>query len=178
MSLSSWFNDYIFKQTAFKFRKWGIYASITALLVTWTLFGVWHGAGWTFMVLGFIQAVAIIYEFFTKKWRLRLFSKAPVFIKVWIGRILTYFFYCISLVFFFSPDISSVSIIFSKLAEVKGPLILNKISSAPFMLLIYIPVIFLLELIENDFGDVYVKLKQIWWRDGKNICFSGGQYIV
>lgn len=167
MSLSSWFNDYIFKQTAFKFRKWGIYASITALLVTWTLFGVWHGAGWTFMVLGFIQAVAIIYEFFTKKWRLRLFSKAPVFIKVWIGRILTYFFYCISLVFFFSPDISSVSIIFSKLAEVKGPLILNKISSAPFMLLIYIPVIFLLELIENDFGDVYVKLKQIWWRDGK-----------
>ena len=104
ISLSSWFNDYVFKQTSFKLRKWGIYASIFSLFLTWTLFGIWHGAGWNFMVLGLVQGLAMIYEFFTKKWRQLLFSKLPVRVRIWIGRGLTYCFYACSLVFFFSPN--------------------------------------------------------------------------
>ena len=75
MSLSLWFNDYVFKQTSFRFRKWGKYAAVFAVFITFTLFGIWHGAGWTFMILGFLQAVAINYEFFTKKWRVAVFSR-------------------------------------------------------------------------------------------------------
>ena len=73
MSLSLWFNDYIFKQTSFRYRKWGIFASVFAVFITWMLFGIWHGAGWIFMLLGFLQAVAIYYEVFTRKIRFKFF---------------------------------------------------------------------------------------------------------
>jgi D-alanyl-lipoteichoic acid acyltransferase DltB (MBOAT superfamily) len=45
MSLSFWFNDYIFKQLSFKYRKWGNLSPAFAVFVTFTLFGIWHGAG-------------------------------------------------------------------------------------------------------------------------------------
>ena len=82
MSLSSWFNDYIFRPTSFKYRRWGIKASLYAMLITWTLFGIWHGAGWNFMFLGFLQAIAIL-RVFTKKIRLKIFEGVPIIITRW-----------------------------------------------------------------------------------------------
>jgi D-alanyl-lipoteichoic acid acyltransferase DltB (MBOAT superfamily) len=165
ISLSSWFNDYVFKQTSFKYRRWGIAASTYAVFLTWILFGIWHGAGWNFMMIGFLQAVAINYEFFTKKIRTRLFSKIPGFITIWFGRILTYLFYCVSLVFFFSPDISSAVNFFSKLSHFSGPLPLEDMSLKPFEVIVYIPVFLLLELIQNDYNETYIKLENSWLAD-------------
>ena len=165
ISLSSWFNDYVFRQTSFKFRRWGVYASVFALLVTWTLFGIWHGAGWNFMMLGFIQALAIIYEFFTKKWRLSIFSRVPNYLRIWFGRICTYLFYSGSLVFFYSTDISSAFKYFSKLTEIGGPLMLGPVSRAPYSVFIYIPVLLFLELLNNDFEKTYNKLESFWFHE-------------
>ncbi len=117
MSLSLWFNDYIFKQTSFKYRKLGKYAAVLSVFLTFTLFGIWHGAGWNFMLLGFLQAVAINYEFFTRKIRYDIFSKLPVKTGLNIGRIITYLFYGISLVFFFSPNLGKMIDFFSGLSE-------------------------------------------------------------
>jgi len=163
ISLSSWFNDYVFRQVSFKYRKLGVYASIIALLITWTLFGIWHGAGWNFMILGFIQALAIIYEFFTKKWRMSLFSRMPVYLKIWLGRIFTYLFFCISLVFFFSNDMDSVFSFFSKLTDTNSLVISSHLSRAPYMLFIYIPLLLFLELLDNDFQDIYCKFKTFFF---------------
>lgn len=118
MSLAFWFNDYIFKQLSFKYRRWKTGATTFALFVTWTLFGIWHGAGWNFMILGFLQAVAITYEFYTKRGRQIIFSKIPVFWGKWIGRLFTYVFYGVSLVFFFSPDIEATASFFKRLADI------------------------------------------------------------
>jgi alginate O-acetyltransferase complex protein AlgI len=162
ISLSSWFNDYVFKQTSFKRRKWGVYASVYGLLVTWILFGIWHGAGWNFMLLGLVQALAIIYEFFSKKWRVNLFSKIPNYLGICIGRIFTYLFYGLSLVFFFSPDIKTTLTYFSKLTTMDGAIQFGPLSTIPISLLISIPVFLTLELIQNDFGDRFNKLEIFW----------------
>lgn len=165
ISLSSWFNDYVFRQTSFKYRKWGIYASIFALLVTWSLFGIWHGAGWNFMVLGFVQALAIIYEFTTKKWRIKAFAKVPDSLKVWFGRICTYLFYAGSLVFFYSASLDVAFKYFTKLADIGGPLMLGPVSRAPYSVFIYVPVLLLLELLLNDYQDTYSKLETYWYQN-------------
>ena len=162
ISLASWFGDYIFRQTVFKRRKWGVYASVYAVFITWTLFGIWHGAGWHFMALGFLQALLINYEFFTRKARYRFFSRLPAFINIWTGRIFTYIFYCISLVFFFSSDLHSVFAYFARLREVKGPLYIDDISTKPFMLVIYIPVFLFLEFMQNDMNKTYLRLEKFW----------------
>ncbi len=173
MSLSSWFNDYVFRQTSFKYRRWGIYASTYAVFVTWILFGIWHGAGWNFMILGLLQALAINYEFFTKKIRLRIFSKVPDYLRIWSGRILTYLFYCVALVFFFSPDISSAFVYFSKLTEFSGPSLslIGPLSMTPFPVILYMAVFLFIELIQNDFTDTFNKLEHFWAGDKRRNRF-------
>lgn len=178
ISLSSWFNDYVFRQTSFRLRKWGVYASVIGLLVTWTLFGIWHGAGWPFMLLGLLQAIAIIYEFFTKKWRAYLFSKIPERIGLWIGRTATYLFYCTALIFFFSPDLKTVSGIFRKLGEFNFSLSLDGISTLPFMLFIYIPVFMLLELLQEDFRGTWFRIENFWLADNRNRYFRWAVYSL
>lgn len=162
ISLASWFGDYIFRQTVFKRRKWGVYASVYAVFITWTLFGIWHGAGWNFMALGFLQALLINYEFFTRKSRYKFFSRLPGSVNIWTGRIFTYIFYCISLVFFFAPDLESVFAYFGRLAEVRGMLYMDDMSTKPFMLLIYIPLFLFLEYLQNDRKKTYMKLEKFW----------------
>ena len=93
ISLSSWFNDYVFKQTSFRLRKMKSYATVIALFITWVLFGIWHGAGWNFMLLGFLQAFAIYYEYQTKRRRAAIFSRLPEITRKWTGRFFTYCFY-------------------------------------------------------------------------------------
>jgi D-alanyl-lipoteichoic acid acyltransferase DltB (MBOAT superfamily) len=167
MSLSSWFNDYIFRQISFRYRKWGVYASVYAVFITWILFGIWHGAGWNFMLIGLLQAIAIIYEFFTKKIRSNLFSNIPSVIGVWFGRLVTYLFYCLSLVFFFTPDVKSGIGFLNNLATMSGPSPFNDISVKPFQVLIYIPLALFLELLKNDYPETNRRMEGIWFADNR-----------
>lgn len=79
ISLGSWFRDYVFysferssfckkiKQRYKKMNKREIGNQITTvigLLIVWTLTGVWHGAGWTYMLWGLYYGIFIIIEFF------------------------------------------------------------------------------------------------------------------
>lgn len=164
MSLSSWFNDYIFRQLSFKYRKWGISASVFAMFITWTLFGIWHGAGWNFMFLGILQAIVLIYEFFTKAWRTKIGNSLPGFLNIWAGRIFTYLFYGISLVFFFSGNISSVSVFFSNLFESdKASLLLNPGQILALVISLGFGLIFIfLEVIQSDFRKVDASIMNFW----------------
>ncbi len=57
MSLINWLTDYIYTPLSYSFRKlkmWGIYI---ALMLTFIISGVWHGAAVTFIVWGLIQGL-------------------------------------------------------------------------------------------------------------------------
>lgn len=158
ISLSSWFNDYIFKQTLFRRRKWGEYAPVYALLVTWVLFGIWHGAGWSFMVLGFIQAIAIIYEYYTRMWRARLFKKYPTYVRTWTGRVSTYLFYSVSLVFFYSSDLNTAFTYFSGLSEWHGFTMHSNHLAVLLMSLSFITIFMTIEFLQNDYPKTIEKI--------------------
>ncbi|HQP77413.1 MAG TPA: MBOAT family O-acyltransferase [Saprospiraceae bacterium] len=164
ISLSSWFNDYVFRQLSFKYRKWGINASVFAMFVTWTLFGIWHGAGWNFMFLGVLQAIVLIYEFFTKAWRTKIGNNVPASLNIWSGRILTYLFYGISLVFFFSPDLSSVSVFFTSMFESDRTLLLLNPGQvlALVMSMVFGLIFVILEIIQNDFRKTDAAIMKFW----------------
>lgn len=167
MSLSSWFNDYIFRQVSFRRRKWGLFASSYAVFLTFVLFGIWHGAGWNFMILGFLQALAINYEYFTKKWRLQMFLRVPNILRVWLGRTLTYLFYGISLVFFFSPDLNSSVLLFSKLSHPKVSIFSILLREIPYSAYLFIVVLFFLELLYNDYRVTSDKIYKFWTSEEK-----------
>jgi len=165
ISLSSWFGDYVFRQIILKRRRWGVYASMYGVFITWTLFGIWHGAGWNFMLLGFLQALAINYEFFTRKWRYNFFKPWPVFLKSWFSRIITYMFYAVSLVFFFSPDLPVTLSFFSELGNLGGLDGFMLLRAIPLSALILIIIFLVYEFIQEDLPNIYERLMRFWWSE-------------
>jgi len=162
ISLSSWFNDYVFRQTSFRYRRWGVRASVLAMLLTWTLFGIWHGAGWNFMFLGFLQAIAILYEFFTKKLRSVTFGRMPLSLRTWSGRIVTYLFYGVSLIFFFAPDLGTALNLFPRLFH-ENRFVLEGIRPETFFLGVALVVIFMTaEIIGQDTPKLSQRINSLW----------------
>jgi len=72
ISLSSWILDYVFQPLAVEKRSWGNFGIVFALMVTFTLNGLWHGANWTYVVFGFFLGLFISVEFLLKKTRNRI----------------------------------------------------------------------------------------------------------
>ncbi|MES2702325.1 MAG: MBOAT family O-acyltransferase [Bacteroidota bacterium] len=105
ISLSTWLNDYLFTPTVTSLRNWGSGAIVIGLMLTFFVSGFWHGAGWKFIVWGLILGVAIIYEFFTRKWRKKLFKKLPKWLGDSLSVLLTFCFFAFSCVFCRAHDI-------------------------------------------------------------------------
>ncbi len=60
MSLSQWFQDYLYFPLAMHYMRVGGWASkYKAHIVAMTLIGFWHGANWTFILFGLYWGVAI-----------------------------------------------------------------------------------------------------------------------
>lgn len=106
ISLSSWCNDFIYYPFIVKFRRFENTAIISGIFLTFFIVGIWHGMNWTFVVLGILQGVAIVYENYSKKYRFKLASKLPFGLVKATSRIIVYLFISISLVFFFARNLS------------------------------------------------------------------------
>ncbi len=107
MSLSLWCNDYIFKPIMIRYRKLGSKAAIFAVFATFLIIGIWHGANWTYVILGLLQGIAITYEFYTKKIRHKILKKFPVTFSLWLSRLITFVYFSFSLIFFYSNSVDS-----------------------------------------------------------------------
>jgi len=117
ISLSSWCTDFIYNPFIVKYRKYDNLAVVSGVFLTFFVIGIWHAANWTFVVLGILQGVAIVYEFYTKKYRLKLASRYPKSLVNAFSRIIVFIFVCISMVFFFSHSISESWYILSHLFD-------------------------------------------------------------
>jgi len=163
MSLSFWFNDYVFKQLSFKYRHLGIYSATFAVFITFTLFGIWHGAGWNYMILGFLQALAINYEFYTKRTRAKLFSLLPGASRVWAGRICTYLFFGISHVLFFAPNMDTAIRFYSRLSDMSIVLYLGVSSRYVFFFALgSLVLLMVLEVLNVDLKNKFVRIESHW----------------
>jgi D-alanyl-lipoteichoic acid acyltransferase DltB (MBOAT superfamily) len=60
ISLTSWLTDYIFMPLNFKFRSFGNWGIILAIVINFILVGLWHGANWTFLVYGLYHGLLFI----------------------------------------------------------------------------------------------------------------------
>jgi D-alanyl-lipoteichoic acid acyltransferase DltB (MBOAT superfamily) len=52
MSLSSWLNDYVFMPIALALRNYGRHGVFMAVMATFLISGLWHGAAWHFVLWG------------------------------------------------------------------------------------------------------------------------------
>jgi D-alanyl-lipoteichoic acid acyltransferase DltB (MBOAT superfamily) len=60
ISLTSWLTDYVFMPLHDRFRKRGKPGVMLAIGINFLLVGLWHGANWTFVVLGLYHGILYI----------------------------------------------------------------------------------------------------------------------
>ncbi len=107
ISLMTWLRDYLYRPLvkSFRFKKhW-------SLFIVFVVSGLWHGAGWNFVIWGTMNGIFIIFEQGTKNMRKKLIQKLariipPYFFK-YAWWLIVFNFICFSLIFFRSPSLSS-----------------------------------------------------------------------
>lgn len=100
MSLSFWVRDYIYQPLSMSLRKLKQNAIYLSLIITFICMGMWHGAGWNFIIYGFIQGAVMSYEIKTAKLRSKVqgIIGRPLYGTIAILR--TYLIFAFSLIFF------------------------------------------------------------------------------
>ncbi|RLL88073.1 hypothetical protein BG32_01930 [Mesotoga sp. HF07.pep.5.2.highcov] len=87
ISFSSWLQDYLFKPLQMRMRNWKSWGSVIALLITFFISGLWHGAAWTFVIWGLLHglymAAAVLYKPLQKKIYKKLKLNGTKILKLW-----------------------------------------------------------------------------------------------
>ena len=65
ITLSSWFRDYVFIPLQFQIRRWGVLGLAGALIFTFILVGLWHGAGTKYALFGLIHGILVAFSTLT-----------------------------------------------------------------------------------------------------------------
>jgi D-alanyl-lipoteichoic acid acyltransferase DltB (MBOAT superfamily) len=60
ISLTSWLTDYVFMPLNIRFRNFGKTGSTGAIVITFVLIGLWHGANWKFVLFGFYHGLLYV----------------------------------------------------------------------------------------------------------------------
>lgn len=118
ISLSTWIRDYVFTPFGIAMRNLGKYSYVPVIMITFVLFGIWHGANWTFVLFGFLQGVALIYETFTKKRRKKVRKKTPPWLYNGISIMLTFTFWFFSCLVFRANDFADMGMILGKMFSI------------------------------------------------------------
>lgn len=84
ISFSRWIFEYVFEPLQMKFRNYGKWGIAAALLVTFILAGLWHGASWTFILFGLTHGIYLSVAFVYKPYRKKLYKLLRVEKSRWL----------------------------------------------------------------------------------------------
>jgi D-alanyl-lipoteichoic acid acyltransferase DltB (MBOAT superfamily) len=114
ISLSSWVRDYVFMPLEYKTRKLGKKGTILATMVTFLVFGVWHGATWSIVIYGMLQGIAVSWETISTKLRAKVWSVLPDWLGNIIANLIVFIFITISIVFLRSANLTDALNMFTR----------------------------------------------------------------
>ena len=60
ISLTQWISDYVYTPLSLKFRDYGKLGVTMAIMINFTLIGMWHGASWRFVIFGMLNGVYLV----------------------------------------------------------------------------------------------------------------------
>jgi alginate O-acetyltransferase complex protein AlgI len=117
ISLTNWLTAYIYNPIVFGLKHWRKWGVITGIFLTFLISGIWHGAGWQFIIFGVVNGLAIIYEILTRPIRQRIFAKMPLWLNNFISNIIVLLFMLFSWIFFRANSLSQAMDILSRICS-------------------------------------------------------------
>lgn len=118
ISLISWLTDYIYTPLSFSLRRYKSLGIIIALMITFIISGIWHGAALTFIVWGLIQGIYLSIEAVTNIRRTIIEKKYNLYNKFWyilLSCTITYILFSASMVFGRADNLKEAVFIYDKI---------------------------------------------------------------
>jgi D-alanyl-lipoteichoic acid acyltransferase DltB (MBOAT superfamily) len=111
ISLSSWFRDYLYFPLAYSAKRASRQWLYICIIITFLVTGLWHGAGWTFVIMGGLHGTYLVIGTMTKSMQQRLKTKlgldrTPRFLHT-VEILWTFSLVSFSWVFFRAPDVQT-----------------------------------------------------------------------
>jgi D-alanyl-lipoteichoic acid acyltransferase DltB (MBOAT superfamily) len=110
ISLSSWFQEYFYNPLRFQLRRRRKFALIAAGMISFLAIGIWHGTGWTFVVLGLVHGLLVTTEALYPKLRQAPSSSLVTGLRI----VLTFLIVAATLVLFRAPSLSTAGAVYAK----------------------------------------------------------------
>jgi alginate O-acetyltransferase complex protein AlgI len=166
ISLTSWLRDYVFYPfIGTDTRKIKIYTGIALMFL---LSGIWHGAGWTFVIWGLLQAFYLIMEDITKYNS----KKKHGFVILHLRRILTFILVSFSLSFFRTENLSMMKDLIHSVLKFNWSLYTGSHSLFVFILIgLFIMIVFDYVMDKKQF-DEFINNKSKGYRWGLYLSLS------
>jgi hypothetical protein len=117
ISLLTWLRDYVFSPIALHLRRFPAAAVPIAMFITLVLVGIWHGAGWGFLVFGVVHGALLAIGKATKRTRERILLAfaVPEFVSIPIQILITFSIVVLSLVLIRAQTLSQALAIYHDL---------------------------------------------------------------
>lgn len=189
MSLINWLTDYIYTPLSFALRNWKIWGIICALMSTFLISGIWHGAAITFIVWGLVQGLYLSLEALLQKSRSSMEAKYNLNKKWWyilICCIFVYLLFAFSQIFGRCSSLSESGLVIKKIIENRGQLFIDLptffySSICCFILFIYDFVGEYFPRFKNAISNIAILTWSFWLLIGVVVLlfavFEGGQFI-
>lgn len=121
ISFSTWLRDYIFYPLQLKYRYYQKWGNFLAIMITFSICGLWHGASWNFVLWGVLHGVLlsiplIMGSFSGNIWKNNLDTKGIKFLSVFT----TYILITLLWIPFRAENFETVIIIFNQLMAFTG----------------------------------------------------------
>lgn len=179
ISFSRWILDYIFKPLQMQWRDRGTWGTASALVVTFLVSGIWHGAKWGFVVWGLLHGVYLASSVFYKPLQKRIYRKLGIEkrkgLKVWQA-LVTFNLVSFAWIFFRAATIQDALYIISHLFSDVGKTFADvfgkaaAFANAPALLLVAVSIVtivlitLLLTYLSMSFGNLLVKWQSSRYR--------------
>ncbi len=118
ISLYAWFNEYVYNPLAFNFRNWKLWGIVSAILITLTLSGLWHGAAWTFILYGILHGFGLTTEYLLTPFRTKLKQKLPAIFYKYLSILITFHFFYFTVIVFHANTVHDAFTIIKSFLQV------------------------------------------------------------
>lgn len=109
ITFSRWLLDYLFTPLQMGFRNWKKFGTPLALLLTFIVSGIWHGASWGFITWGvlhgFYLSSAVLLKPYQRAWHKRLCLEDTRILRTW-QVFVTFHLVCFAWIFFRANSLS------------------------------------------------------------------------
>jgi len=132
ISLSSWLRDYLY--ISLGGNRGSRIITYRNLMLTMLLGGLWHGAGWNFVLWGGIHGAGLVVH---KEWS-RRFGRVPGVVGTAVGMLFTFWVVCVAWIFFRATSFEHATVMVRAFVTLDSP---GAKSIAPDALLWLIPLV-------------------------------------